>query len=97
MYKLTRIKIMNFYNDFLHLKGKYRGPWVAWSVEHLTLDLGSGNDLTVCESEPCIRLCGDSTEPVCDSVSTSLCPSTTCFSLSLCLSKQINKLKKSKI
>ena len=26
--------------------------WVAQSVKHLTLDFGSGHDLTVCETEP---------------------------------------------
>ena len=29
-----------------------RGTWVAESVKHLTLDCGSGHDLTVCEFEP---------------------------------------------
>ena len=33
-----------------------RGPWAAWSVELLTLNLSSGHDLTVQESEPHIGL-----------------------------------------
>ena len=57
-----------------------QGTWVAQSVKHLTLDVGSGCDHTVCEFEPCIRLCADSSEPgacfrFC--VSLSLCPSPT--------------------
>ena len=39
------------------------GAWVAQLVGHLSLDLGSGHDLMVCESEPCIELCADSLEP----------------------------------
>ena len=49
--------------------GKTRGTWVAQSVEHLTLDLGSGHDLTICKVEPYVRLCTDSMEPAWDSVS----------------------------
>ena len=49
---------------------------MAQSVKHLTLDFGSGHDLTVPEIEPCIRLCADSSEPAWDSLSLSLslCP-----------------------
>ena len=43
--------------------------WVAQSVKHLTLDLGSGHDLTVCVFEPLNKLCSDSTEPAWDSLS----------------------------
>ena len=50
---------------------------MAQLVECPALDFGSGHDLTVCQIEPCIRLCFDSTEPAWDS-----------FSLS-----KINKLK----
>ena len=39
------------------------GAWVAQLVEHLTFDLGSGHDLTVCEVKPSIGLCADSVEP----------------------------------
>ena len=39
------------------------GIWVAQLVEHLALDFSSGHDLTVCEFEPCIRLCAGSMEP----------------------------------
>ena len=31
------------------------GTWVAQSVKHPTLDLGSGHDLTVCGFKPHIR------------------------------------------
>ena len=40
-----------------------RGAWVAQSVEWPTLDFGSGHDLTVCEFEPHVGLCADSSEP----------------------------------
>ena len=36
---------------------------VAQSVKHLTLDLGTGHDLTVCESEPRTGLRTDGVEP----------------------------------
>ena len=36
------------------------GAWVAQSVKHLTLDFGSGHDLTVHELEPHIGLWVDS-------------------------------------
>ena len=53
------------------------GTWVAQAVRHL--DLGSGRDLTVCESELCVKLCADNEEPVWDSVSPlSLCPYPAC-------------------
>ena len=39
------------------------------SVPH---DLGSGHDLTVCETEPHIGLCTDSEKPAWDSLSPSL-------------------------
>ena len=42
---------------------------MAQSVKHLTLDFGSGHDLTVHEFEPCIGLCADSADPVWDSLS----------------------------
>ena len=41
-------------------------------VEHPTLDLGSGHDLTVLEFEPHIGICIDGVEPAWDSVSPSL-------------------------
>ena len=59
------------------------------TVKRLTLDLGSGHDLTVCEFKPCIRLCANSVESAWDSVSP-LCPSPTCVrvcTLALSLSK----------
>ena len=30
---------------------KFRGTWAAQSVKHPTLDLGSGDDLKICEFE----------------------------------------------
>ena len=45
------------------------GAWGAQSVKCLTLDLGSGHDLTVCEIEPCVRFCADSMEPAWNSLS----------------------------
>ena len=35
---------------------------MAQLVKHLTLNFGSGHDLTVCEMEPRIGLCADSAE-----------------------------------
>ena len=45
---------------------------MAQSVELLTLDFGSGHDLTSCELESRIQLCADSAEPAWDSLSPSL-------------------------
>ena len=56
----------------------YRGTWVAQSVKHPTLNLGSGGDLMVCEFEPHVKLCADGAEPAWDSLSLFLCPSPTC-------------------
>ena len=63
-----------------------RGAWVVQSVQRLTLDFGSGHDVTVRGIEPHIRLHTDSREPAWDSLSPSL-------TLRQSLSK-INKLKK---
>ena len=38
------------------------GTWVAQSVKYLNLDSGSGHDLMIHGTEPCIRLCADSAE-----------------------------------
>ena len=45
---------------------------MAQSVEHLTLDFGSGHDLVVRGIESHIRLCADGAEPAWDSLSPSL-------------------------
>ena len=45
------------------------GTWAAQSVEHPTLDFGSGRDLTGGEIEPCVGLCIDTTESAWDSLS----------------------------
>ena len=42
---------------------------MAQSVQHLTPDFGSGQDLTIHEIEPFIGLRADSTEPALDSLS----------------------------
>ena len=42
---------------------------MAQSVKRLTLDLGSGHDVTVCEFEPHVRLWADTTEPAWDPLS----------------------------
>ena len=49
-----------------------RGAWVAQLVKCITLDCGSGLDLTVHEIELRIRLYTDSMEPAWDSLSPSL-------------------------
>ena len=37
--------------------------WLSQLADHLTLDFGSGHDLTVCGFEPHLGLCADSVEP----------------------------------
>ena len=56
---------------------------MAQSVKRLTLDFRSGQDLTVCETEPYVGLCADRVEPVWDSLSPSF-------------SQQVNIKKKKK-
>ena len=67
-----------------------QNAWVAQSVKRLTLDLGSGRDLTVHQFKPGAGLCADSTEPAWDSLSLSLCPSHAC---ALSQNKLKNKIK----
>ena len=57
-------------------KQSKRGAWVAQSVKRPTLDFHSGQDLTVHEIKPRIKLCTGSAEPAWDSLSPSLslCP-----------------------
>ena len=69
---------------------------MAQSVKRPTPDFGSGHDLLVCEIEPRVGLCADSTEPAWVSLSPSLyallpraCKLS--LSLSLSLSLKINK------
>ena len=70
---------MNFKTPYLwcwdtkysaEMSEKSWGAWVAQSVKHLTLDLGSGHDLTACETEPLppIWLCADGRKPAWDSL-----------------------------
>ena len=83
---LLRVVLLILWWTFLECKevGYVRDTLVAQSVKRLTLDFCSGHDLTVRGFEPHIELCADSTEPAWDS-----------FSLSLSLSKYVNKhLKK---
>ena len=54
------------------------GAWGAQSVKPLTLDFSSGRDLAICELEPRVGLCTDSSEPG--------ARFGFCVSLSLCLS-----------
>ena len=49
-----------------------RGVWVAQSIKCLTLDFGSGHDLTVCGFWPCVGLYANSAKPAWDSLSLSL-------------------------
>ena len=55
-------------------------------VKLLTLDSGSGHDLTVCEFKSRIGLCTDSAEPAWDSLSRLSLPLLHLLSLSLSLS-----------
>ena len=66
------------------------GARMAQSAGCLTLDFGSGHNLTIHEIKPFIGLHAQ------DSLSLSLCPSSTLLSLSLSVSLKINKLKKRK-
>ena len=63
--------------------------WTSQMVKRLTLDPGSGHDLTVRGLEPHTGLWADGAEPAWDSVSPSLCPSPLVHTrvLSLSLSK----------
>ena len=67
------------------------GIWVAQLVKHLTLDLGSGHDLTAHEFEPHIGLCDGSTEPAWDSLLLSL-PLPCTLSLSLKKKKHLKNI-----
>ena len=78
-----------------YVKSVSWGTWVAQSVKHLTLDFGSGHDLTVHEFEP--HIYADSAKPAWDSLSLPLCPSPAhSFARSLSLSLKINKLFRKK-
>ena len=71
----------------------FRGTWAAQSIKRLTLGFGSGHDLAVCEFEPHVGLCADSSEPgACFGfrASLSLCPSPA-HALSLSINKNFKK------
>ena len=83
----------------LEEKGTLEGARGAQSVKCLSLDFGSGHDLTVLEFEPRIRLCADSAEAARDSRSPfSRSPFSffLSFFLSLSLSLKTNKLKRTR-
>ena len=61
---------------------------MAQPVKGLTLDFGSGHDLTVCEFKAHLGLCADNAEPAWDSLSLPLSLPLPC---SLCLSLSQNK------
>ena len=67
---------------------------MAHSVQRLTLNFGSGSDLTAHRIEPRIGLCTGRAEPAWDSLSPSLSAPPL---LTLYLSLKINKLKKIKL
>ena len=70
---------------------------MAQSVEHQTLDLGSGHDLTVHEIESRVELCADNTEAPWDSFSPSLSLPLPCVCICVCvLSLLQNKYVKKK-
>ena len=74
---------------------KFQGACMVQSLNHPTLNPGSGHDLMVCETEPCNGLCVDSLEPAWDffppPLSLPLPHSLMCaLSLSLSLSKLVN-------
>ena len=49
-----------------------RAPgWLSWLSVHPTPGFGSGHDLEVCEFEPHIGLCANSTEPAWEALSLS--------------------------
>ena len=66
---------------------------MAQSVKRLTLDFGSSQDLTVCETEPSVGLCADSAESAWDSLSLS---ASTPLSCSLSGNKYISLQKEKK-
>ena len=71
----------------------YMGTQAAQWVKHLTLDFGSGHDLTVHEFKPCVRLCVDSAELAWDSLSLFLSlplPRSCSLTLSLSLSRSLS-------
>ena len=55
--------------DFRFHHYTYVLVWCLGDLVSLTLDFGSGHDLTVCEFEPCVGLCTDNVEPAWDSLS----------------------------
>ena len=66
------------------------GAWIAQPGERLTLDFGSGHNLTAHGFKPHIGLCADNAESAWDSLP--LCPFLAC-ALSLSLKIYISKLK----
>ena len=76
----------------LFLKTSLEGCLGGLVLKLLTLDFGSGQDLTVHEIEPYVALCTDSTEPIWDSLSPSLStPLPLMCTLFLKINRYINK------
>ena len=72
------ISVITSRTGFLFGKGAQGwGSWVAHWVEHLTLDFGSGHDLTASGFKPRVGLCADRDSLLENSLSLSLsaCPS----------------------
>ena len=88
-YRLTNESKLGATTEGIHsaMRVHNRGACLAQLVKCLTLSLGSGFDLEVCEFELCIRLCANSAEPAWDSPSPSLPLSLPLLALSLSLSK----------
>ena len=65
--------LRKLFDNPVTVKDKYSlvfwGTWVVQSVEHSTLDFGSGPGLKVGEIKPSVRLCTDSVKPAWDSLS----------------------------
>ena len=71
------------------------GAWVAQSVDHPTLDFGSGYDLTICGIEPHVGLCSMTAWRLLEILSLSALPCMCSLSLSLIINlKNIFKNEK---
>ena len=66
------------------LRMNRRGAWVAQSVKHPALDLGSGEDLAVCGFESRTEFCtNNGAQPAWDSLPLPLSPPLPCLHLAL--------------
>ena len=62
------INLYQYIQGYLYII-KLWGTWVAGSVKRLTLDLGSGHDLSVRGFKPRVWLCAEGAEPAWNSLS----------------------------